>query len=155
MSNGTSRIWIVPKQTALALATPEQMATSKEISNPLTTDSLLKTIREDEMLLKIKSQISSASTLVSTGRRVSIMVVLILRHPAEWCVGKRIPPLMVTTSTTQPYTCLAHAQLFILLDGKGVFHDTKSTRYRGLEVAAPKHKPPGTGARYVPRYPVL
>ncbi|GJW35027.1 hypothetical protein Tco_0057947 [Tanacetum coccineum] len=65
-----------PKQTALcctkALATPEQMATGKEISNPLTTDSLLKTIREDEMLLKIKSQISSASTLVSTGRRVSI-----------------------------------------------------------------------------------
>ncbi|GJT04033.1 hypothetical protein Tco_0838495 [Tanacetum coccineum] len=65
-----------PKQTALcctkALATPEQTATGKEISNPLTADSLLKTIREDEMLLKIKSQISSASTLVSTGRRVSI-----------------------------------------------------------------------------------
>ncbi|GJY49685.1 hypothetical protein Tco_0439641 [Tanacetum coccineum] len=49
-----------PKQTALcctkALATPEQTATGKEISNPLTADSLLKTIREDEMLLKIKSQ---------------------------------------------------------------------------------------------------
>ncbi|GKB54434.1 hypothetical protein Tco_0905187 [Tanacetum coccineum] len=45
MSNGTSRIWIVPKQTALALATPEQTATGKEISNPLTADSLLKTIR--------------------------------------------------------------------------------------------------------------
>ncbi|GKD85217.1 hypothetical protein Tco_1356371, partial [Tanacetum coccineum] len=56
-----------------ALATPEQTATGKEISNPLTADSLLKTIREDEMLLKIKSQISSASTLVSTGRRVSIV----------------------------------------------------------------------------------
>ncbi|GJS06059.1 retrovirus-related pol polyprotein from transposon TNT 1-94 [Tanacetum coccineum] len=41
-----------------ALATPEQTATGKEISNPLTADSLLKTIREDEMLLKIKSQIS-------------------------------------------------------------------------------------------------
>ncbi|GJZ24500.1 hypothetical protein Tco_0561959 [Tanacetum coccineum] len=39
-----------------ALATPEQTATGKEISNPLTADSLLKTIREDEMLLKIKSQ---------------------------------------------------------------------------------------------------
>ncbi|GJS53987.1 hypothetical protein Tco_0627349 [Tanacetum coccineum] len=53
-----------PKQTALcctkALATPEQTATGKEISNPLTADSLLKTI-------------SSASTLVSTGRRVSIV----------------------------------------------------------------------------------
>ncbi|GJW07578.1 hypothetical protein Tco_1570001 [Tanacetum coccineum] len=39
-----------------ALATPEQTATGKEISNPLTADSLLKTIREDKMLLKIKSQ---------------------------------------------------------------------------------------------------
>ncbi|GJT91724.1 hypothetical protein Tco_1080569 [Tanacetum coccineum] len=39
-----------------ALATPEQTATGKEISNPLIADSLLKTIREDEMLLKIKSQ---------------------------------------------------------------------------------------------------
>ncbi|GJT07386.1 hypothetical protein Tco_0841848 [Tanacetum coccineum] len=38
-----------PKQTTLyctkALATPEQTATGKEISNPLTADSLLKTIK--------------------------------------------------------------------------------------------------------------
>ncbi|GKB82571.1 hypothetical protein Tco_0949466 [Tanacetum coccineum] len=59
---------MIDKQAGL-----KQMATGKEISNPLTADSLLKTIREDEMLLKIKSQISSASTLVSTGRRVSII----------------------------------------------------------------------------------
>ncbi|GKF94038.1 hypothetical protein Tco_0283738, partial [Tanacetum coccineum] len=39
-----------------ALATPEQMATGKEIPNPFIADSLLKTIRIDEMLLKIKSQ---------------------------------------------------------------------------------------------------
>ncbi|GJT53970.1 hypothetical protein Tco_0989024 [Tanacetum coccineum] len=49
-----------PKQTALcctkALATPEQTATGKEISNLLTADSLLKTIREEDILLKIKSQ---------------------------------------------------------------------------------------------------
>ncbi|GJW15083.1 putative reverse transcriptase domain-containing protein, partial [Tanacetum coccineum] len=50
----------------------EQTATGKEISNPLIADSLLKTIREDEMLLKIKSQISSASYIVSTGRRIII-----------------------------------------------------------------------------------
>ncbi|GJU08074.1 hypothetical protein Tco_1124504 [Tanacetum coccineum] len=48
--------WLVHKQTACELATPEQTATGKEISNPLIADSLLKTIREDEMLLKIKSQ---------------------------------------------------------------------------------------------------
>ncbi|GJV09366.1 hypothetical protein Tco_1347022 [Tanacetum coccineum] len=41
-----------------ALATPEQTTTGKEISNPLTADSLLKTIREDEMSLKIKSKSS-------------------------------------------------------------------------------------------------
>ncbi|GJX58251.1 putative ribonuclease H-like domain-containing protein [Tanacetum coccineum] len=34
----------------------KQTTTGKEISNPLIADSLLKTIREDEMLLKIKSQ---------------------------------------------------------------------------------------------------
>ncbi|GJX03578.1 hypothetical protein Tco_0189494 [Tanacetum coccineum] len=39
-----------PKQTAL-LATPEQTATGKEISNPLIADSLLKTIRGDDLLL--------------------------------------------------------------------------------------------------------
>ncbi|GJT20100.1 hypothetical protein Tco_0878806 [Tanacetum coccineum] len=47
------------KYCTKALATPEQTATGKEISNPLIADSLLKTIRcdaEDEMLLKIKSQ---------------------------------------------------------------------------------------------------
>ncbi|GKD77149.1 zinc knuckle CX2CX4HX4C containing protein [Tanacetum coccineum] len=48
----------------------KQTATGKEISNPLIADSLLKTIREDAMLLKIKSQISSASYIVSTGRRI-------------------------------------------------------------------------------------
>ncbi|GJT79360.1 retrovirus-related pol polyprotein from transposon TNT 1-94 [Tanacetum coccineum] len=69
---------LLAKCCTKALATPEQTATGKEISNPLTANSLLKTIREDEMLLKIKSQISSASTLVSTGRRVSILVEIIL-----------------------------------------------------------------------------
>ncbi|GJU59890.1 hypothetical protein Tco_1237656, partial [Tanacetum coccineum] len=47
--------WLVHKQTACELATPEQTATGKEISNPLIADSLLKTIREDGMQLKIKS----------------------------------------------------------------------------------------------------
>ncbi|GJY44195.1 hypothetical protein Tco_0432408 [Tanacetum coccineum] len=44
-----------PKQTALcctkALATPEQTTTGKEISNPLTADSLLKTIRTSPRVL--------------------------------------------------------------------------------------------------------
>ncbi|GJW62975.1 hypothetical protein Tco_0114859 [Tanacetum coccineum] len=45
-----------PKKMAL-LATPEQKATGKEISNPLIADSLLKTIRGDDLLLtRIESQ---------------------------------------------------------------------------------------------------
>ncbi|GJY09666.1 hypothetical protein Tco_0377851 [Tanacetum coccineum] len=71
-----------------ALATPEQTATGKEISNLLTADSLLKTIREDKMLLKIKSQNSSASTLVSTGRRVSITPHCVLSKTIHCVLSK-------------------------------------------------------------------
>ncbi|GJZ80045.1 hypothetical protein Tco_0644882 [Tanacetum coccineum] len=81
-----------PRQTAL-LATPEQTATGKEISNPLIADSLLKTIRLsmrlviamncDEEKTKTKRQrvqtrtglhrpsVSTASPSISTARHVS------------------------------------------------------------------------------------
>ncbi|GJV21360.1 putative ribonuclease H-like domain-containing protein [Tanacetum coccineum] len=61
------------------LATPEQTATGKEISNPLIADSLLKTIRGGLLGIKysrlnsVSNTVSSASTHVSTGRRVSIV----------------------------------------------------------------------------------
>ncbi|GJU78636.1 hypothetical protein Tco_1275706 [Tanacetum coccineum] len=50
------------QQMVIKLATPEQTPTGKEISNLLIADSLLKTIRSDEMLLKIKSQNSEESS---------------------------------------------------------------------------------------------
>ncbi|GJS40040.1 hypothetical protein Tco_0565083 [Tanacetum coccineum] len=57
-----------------ALATLEQTTTGKEILNPLTADSLLKTIREDEMLLKIKSQNQMIGSLMYlTASRPDIM----------------------------------------------------------------------------------
>ncbi|GJS26552.1 hypothetical protein Tco_0487172 [Tanacetum coccineum] len=68
-----------PKQTALyctkALATPEQTATGKEIPNPFIADSLLKTIRSDEMLLKIKSQTLLVSFLIINSVNQCFIVV--------------------------------------------------------------------------------
>ncbi|GJZ70640.1 hypothetical protein Tco_0634491 [Tanacetum coccineum] len=67
-----------PKQMTL-LATPEKTATGKEISNPLIADSLLKTIRGGLLGIKysrlnsVSNTVSSASTHVSTGRRVNIV----------------------------------------------------------------------------------
>ncbi|GJW84301.1 hypothetical protein Tco_0157446, partial [Tanacetum coccineum] len=105
----------------------QQTTTCKEISNPLTSDSLLKTIREDEMLIKIKRQsmiclqinnkqiiikeklmikekcfdtilkVNSASTLVSTDRRVNIVstdIDIRLHHPMSIeVVNRRIDHL--------------------------------------------------------------
>ncbi|GKA11554.1 hypothetical protein Tco_0691100 [Tanacetum coccineum] len=85
-----------PKQTALyctkALATPEQKTTGKEIPNPFIADGLLKTIRSDEMLLKIKSQKMDSSNLISAPNPTKV------KTGTRPCAAIEVPLLTATTN---------------------------------------------------------